>query len=61
MNNTSYWPGTKTPKSQGNAFDLHTAGVLAKQLRLSDIKKAAGLKGAHAQQNRLPDGSAKKV
>lgn len=28
----SYWPGTNTPKSRNNAFDLSLAGSIAEQI-----------------------------
>jgi len=57
----NYWPGTTIPKSEGNAFDLRLAGVLLAHLQKSQVKAEAGMKGAQAQQNRMPDGSAQKV
>lgn len=58
MKQVTYWPGTTIPKSEGNAFDLRLAGELYIHLKASSIKQEAGMKGAQAQQNRMPDGSA---
>jgi len=53
MNHQTYWPGTKIPKSQGNAFDLGACrGELAREFTLSQIKASCGLKGAQVSQMR---------
>lgn len=50
---TARWPGTNTPKSTGNAFDWrNTTGELAKRMLESQVKAAAGLKGASSQQQK---------
>jgi hypothetical protein len=47
----TYWPGTNVVKSQNNAFDLRACpGALAAMARDIEVKAAAGLKGAQAQQ-----------
>lgn len=47
----TYWPGTNIVKSKGNAFDLRAClGALAAMARDIEVKAAAGLKGAQAQQ-----------
>ena len=45
------WPGTKTPKSTGNAFDMKTCkGELVKHIATAQQKREAGLQGARVQQ-----------
>lgn len=52
-NPATCWPGTKTPKSTGNAFDWrNTSGELTKRMLESQVKAAAGLKGASSQQQK---------
>lgn len=53
MTHQAYWPGTRIPKSHGNAFDLSICpGELARECRLSQIKAEAGLRGAQVSQAR---------
>ena len=53
MTHQVYWPGTKIPKSRGNAFDLSVCpGELARECRLSQIKADAGTAGARVSQAR---------
>ena len=53
MNHRTYWPGTKIPKSRGNAFDVQSCqGELAREFRLSQQKADAGLKGALVSQSK---------
>ena len=53
MTHQAFWPGTRIPKSHGNAFDLSICpGELARECRLSQIKAEAGLRGAQVSQMR---------
>lgn len=53
MTHQTFWPGTRIPKSQGNAFDLSACpGVLAREFYLSQVKADAGLRGAKVSQMR---------